>query len=250
MKWLIRISIGFLVAGIITVATDFWFLWLPIAHSPEYPGKIAALFMAATALVTLILALTTVKAIEQSNLREQKRREDAIKKEKRDKEDLQLNEVIKWALDISTRTSPPNILDNPEWILESKYDEDEKIKLAQISSYMDLVNQYTVMKLYGEVYISRIAYIIRKDLGKTVAQLLKKTKAHIDVLFKASQNSLGIKEYRTLMDVATGKIKLSEDDLSKALKSQLEVFYDRLALNKSATKVIEIALEIKIQDIS
>ena len=94
MKNIIKIAIGLLLIGIVIIATDFWLLWLPLAHSPEYPAKVAALFMSVTALVTLLLALTSVKAAEQSNLRENARRTTEIEKEKRDREERLLNEII------------------------------------------------------------------------------------------------------------------------------------------------------------
>ena len=74
-----KISIAALMVLFIIICilgTDFYFLWLPLEHSPEYPAKVAALFMAVTALVTLFLAFATFSSIEQSNLREKARREE------------------------------------------------------------------------------------------------------------------------------------------------------------------------------
>jgi len=101
MKKLIKIAIGILFVGIIVIVTDFYLLWLPLEHSPEYPAKVAALFMAVTALVTLLLALTTVKATEQSNLREKRRREEdeRIRNEERERDFKRrcISDIEDWA---------------------------------------------------------------------------------------------------------------------------------------------------------
>jgi len=92
--------IAVLFVVIVIIATDFWLLWLPLEHSSEYPQKVAALFMALTAFVTLLVVYATFNATKQSNLREETRRKDEIEKEKRDRDERLLNEIIEWATDI------------------------------------------------------------------------------------------------------------------------------------------------------
>lgn len=104
MKLFIKIIFGVLLASIFVIATDFQFLWLPIAHSSEYPTKIAALFVAVSVLVTLLLALTTVNSTEQSKLSEINRRTDEINKENRDRRERWINEIIAWVEDIQSVT--------------------------------------------------------------------------------------------------------------------------------------------------
>jgi hypothetical protein len=99
-----KFTIGMIIILFVTIGiigTDFYLLWLPLEHSQEYPAKVAALFMAVTALVTLFLALATFNATEQSNLRERERREDEIAKEGRERKERLLNEIIDWALEVA-----------------------------------------------------------------------------------------------------------------------------------------------------
>ena len=103
---------------IVVVATDFWWLWLPISHSIVYPQKVAALFVAVSALVTLFVVYASFYATKQSNQREQKRGEDELSRERRDRDERYLGEIIKWAEDIRKNSSgsiAPNkiIYDDP-----------------------------------------------------------------------------------------------------------------------------------------
>ncbi|MDP2730677.1 MAG: hypothetical protein Q8O55_09350 [Dehalococcoidales bacterium] len=102
MKYITIGMIIILSVIIVIIGSDFYLLWLPLEHSPEYPAKVAALFMAVTALVTLFLALATFNATEQSNLREQEHRRDEIDRENRDRKERLLNEIIEWAIDVPT----------------------------------------------------------------------------------------------------------------------------------------------------
>ena len=116
MKHIEKILIGIisvLFVLIVIIATDFWLLWIPLDHSSEYPQKVAALFMALTALVTLLVVYATFNATKQSNLREETRRNDEIRKENRDRKERLLNDIIDWATDVRKYDSVTHIIDHP-----------------------------------------------------------------------------------------------------------------------------------------
>jgi hypothetical protein len=169
--------------------------------------------------------------------------------QKRERRERLLNEIIEWAEDVSARMSPVDILKNPEWVLGTKLDSEEKFRFLQIYGLLDLVHQYAVSDLYGE-YISQIASRVRKDLGKAVHDLIIKIEKHLEVLLDGAEHTVKLEEYSTLIDIFfKGKSEL-RDGLSEDAKHQLHVFDDRVELNKSATRVIEIATKIKAEGIS
>ncbi len=211
MKKLIKIAIGILLVGIIVIATDFYLLWLPLEHSPEYPAKVAALFMAVTALVTLLLALTTVKATEQSNLREKNRRTDEIKKEKRDRKERLLNEIIEWAEDIAEGGSKEELQTTMEV-------SDQTLQRIDIDN---LLRRYKTA-LVRVIYMCEIALVFGEDLHTAVVETTKE-------LLKFSAVKI-----KHLVGKTTQK-SLSEQELS---------------LFKHAQEVIEEAVKIKTKDIS
>ena len=70
-KHLLIILIIFGIIVISAIISDFYFEWITLfGHTEQYPQKVAAIAMLITALFTLILALATFNATEQSNLRE------------------------------------------------------------------------------------------------------------------------------------------------------------------------------------
>jgi len=142
---------------IVIIATDFWLLWLPLEHSSEYPQKIAALFMALTAFVTLLVVYATFNATKQSNLREETRRKDEIRKGNRDREERLLNEIIKWAFDISKcgidagidffRRYPTEVFDNEEDFI--KDNDNFERKEAEHRYWSRLLSEYLHLSKEG-----------------------------------------------------------------------------------------------------
>jgi len=186
---------------------------------------------------TLTLAVMTWKSIRQTrSIHESEHRQRL------------LNEISQWAIEVSARTSPVDILKNPGWLLGTKPDEEEKFRFFQIYGWLDLMNQYSVSYLRAE-YISRIASVIRNDLRKAVDDLISNIEKHIKVLKDGAEHAVKLEEYGTIIDIIfEGKSEL-RDELSEDAKHQLNVIDDRLELNKSATRVIELAVEIKTRDI-
>ena len=65
--------------------------------SEVFPTKVIALFTGLATFGTLLLALATIVTIKNSNEQEKRRREDELAKEKRDRDERLLNEIIDWA---------------------------------------------------------------------------------------------------------------------------------------------------------
>jgi len=186
MKKLIKIAIGILLVGIIVIATDFYLLWLPLEHSPEYPAKVAALFMAVTALVTLLLALSTVKATEQSNLREKNRRTDEIEREKRDRKERLLNEIIEWAEDVA----------------ESAL---RRQTMEQVTEFYKTTMEYKFSKAKSS-YISEIVSISFSDLSPFLKNVIKKLDEAIDIIARYMK----IEKQASLSDLRNSEKELTE----------------------------------------
>ncbi len=157
-------AIALLGVAIPIIATDFWLLWLPIDHSEQYPSKMAALFMAVTAWVTLWVVLAVFRTIKQ--------RDD---QEKRDRRERLLNEIIEWAINVGTymlsRNLPP---------FEKHYAKDG----TYYGEYLDestqdiVISEYTKFRMQS-VYVAEISKAIPtieclvKDAIKHLRQILR-----------------------------------------------------------------------------
>lgn len=224
MKKLIKIAIGILLVGIIIIATDFSLLWLPLEHSPEYPAKVAALFMAVAALVTLVLALTSVKAIEQSNLRENARRTAEIEKETRDRKERLLDEIIEWAID----ASKCDVALDPTAIVGTIGTEKARLFVEALTSK----ERTSITKTWGKsLYISKIVPTTWQDLQKAVEELIKDLGMLVDLLDECS-------------DAVASNLIDAFGSVSEKVREH------KLKLYKSVEKVIEEATKIKTKDIS
>lgn len=90
---LILVIIVILAIAIVIIGSDFLLLWLPLEHTDQYPSKVAALFMALTALATLGVAFAAFRTIEHRN-----------DQEKRDRKERLLKEIIEWVSDVKLKT--------------------------------------------------------------------------------------------------------------------------------------------------
>ena len=175
--------------------------------------------MAVTALVTLLLALTTVKATEQSNLREKNRRTDEIEKEKRDRDERLLNEVIEWATDIK----------RCGWEVEYTIPIDTTrvdIEMFQLQMSANRFSRFMVPSAKNK-YVTEIALI----LGENLCLAVKDTKKQLDNFLAKLQKtlSLSVKEIK---------------EQSKNLEC-----YEK-ALYNSTDRVIEEAVKIKTRNLT
>ena len=204
---------------IVIIGSDFLWLWLPIAHSSEYPTKIAALFMAVTALFTLFLAFATFKTIEQSNLKEQERRKDNIEKENRDRKERWVNEIIDWASNTLNLgpTAEAGVL---------------SLTGVQITIY-----QYAKINtlLIGGKHI----YFISKSLDKKLEYTVKDTLSNLSISFVVTNNMI------TNENELREKKLTPEQHAAKSKSLTGELVNTEINLTKSANEVIRIASDIK-----
>lgn len=75
------------------------------------PVAIATLVLA---FVTAFLAVGTFLTIRQNNRFRENDRKERL-----------LNEIIEWALEISTKATSVDIYKNPQWMFEKKYESEE-----------------------------------------------------------------------------------------------------------------------------
>lgn len=104
LRRFIKYSLILLGICLFILGTDLYWMWIPfLSHTQEYPIKLSALFMAVSAFITLLLVLTAVRTIEESNAREQRVIDRSA-----------LNEIIQWAIDITVYPSEVSIEAVPE----------------------------------------------------------------------------------------------------------------------------------------
>ncbi len=138
--------------GLVILGTDLYWMWIPfLAHTQEYPIKLSALFMAVSAFITLLLALTAVRTIEESNAREQR----VIKRSA-------LNEIIQWAIDITVY--PSEVSTEVESDLAS-------MEASQQAAVAELLRRATSRHLW----LRYNALTSRRERVKVIAENFKKS---------------------------------------------------------------------------
>lgn len=225
--WILLIGLGI---GIPVLISDLYWMWIPfLAHSQEYPAKVSASLLAVSIFVTLLLALTAVRAIEESDKREVQHRQDGLNREKRDKKERLLNEIIEWAINVANCNIGVNSLDS------LKAEEDPTGKADQILTHAQLsewgIRLQSIMKR-GKYIISPSAEIFCDDLKTAIKTLnddsdkfVQSLSVCADITYKGLSSTIYREEY------------------DKSIKLNL-------ILEKSAQKVIEEAIKIKARDIS
>ena len=166
MKIFSIIALGVLGIVIIIVGSDFYLLWLPLAHSTEYPTKAAALFMAVTAWVTLFLVLTAIRTLNASNVREIRERQDNLRKE-----------VLKWAIEINN------------FALANRT---EAISGFTATKFGEFINNHIYNWLFEEieparsrsVYAEEVALKLTPDIREAATSLKESLRTQIDLLHK------------------------------------------------------------------
>ncbi len=192
--WMIAV----LFVVIVIIATDFWLLWLPLEHSSEYPQKVAALFMALTAFVTLLVVYATFNATKQSNLREQQRREDELAKEERDRKEHLLNEITEWAEDVARLNFK---IYN---FIEAQIAKESWVE----SSIGEIVSQFQVVEAKGD-YINTIALSSFKGKGKllsAVKAVNKEIRELVDISMKRLDGKVATEAVTEHMNLLRSKI--------------------------------------------
>jgi len=175
MRKIEKIILGLLIVLsvlIVVIATDFWLQWLPFEHSEQYPQKIAALFVAVSALVTLLVVYATFNATKHSNLREQERRNDEIDKENRDRKEQLLKEIIDWAIDVTRTNFGGEIVVTPGISEEKQKRRDD----------VNLLLECQVLAIRGKELLIPGALSIDKDLEDTVTKVVDSLDVIQDIL--------------------------------------------------------------------
>ena len=122
----------------------------------------------------------------------------------------------------------------------------KNIGFAQMYACMDLSSQYSVVALRAK-YTSLIASGIKADLGKAVDHLIDKIEEHVGVLFNGLEHTAKLDEYETLMNIIFREKAELRAGLSEDAKQQIAILDNRKELNESATEVIKLAVEIKLE---
>ncbi len=216
MKGMKKITIGMIITLLVIIGiigSDFYLLWLPLAHTPEYPAKVAALFMAITAVVTLFLALATFNATEQSNLREQQHRKDEIEKEKRDGEERVLNEILEWARRVLQCWIESGVTPSAT-DLQRLTQEQANRAIDTINKFNRVIWLYRLEALESESENTKAIALIFKisELDKAIDEVDKKLLAHIEVMTReVGEGEVQTEEYRNTAE----ELKESAKTLSK-----------------------------------
>ena len=128
------------------LVTDLYWMWIPfLSHTEEYPVKLSALFMAVSALITLLLAFTAVRSIEESNKREQRDRKDNQTREDRDRQERRLKEIIEWATDIIEIPAQMSFVVWREIISMSEPKRSVYLENMTRQNVMELRRRYTIL---------------------------------------------------------------------------------------------------------
>ncbi len=191
-----------------------------------------------SALTTMLLAIAAFWTIW-----------DRREQEKRDRKERLLNEIIEWAINcrpISTFIKYANIKNEWEY---------------NIMTASDSLDKYRSLENRGE-YISKIAGKLGEDLGNAVEKVLTNIKERHILLVKSmavkpaveigkvketAENLLS--EVEKLRQYLSNKNQSTWDSLSEEAKASFVLGENTGALNKSVSKVIEKAVEIKTKDI-
>ena len=178
-----------------------------------------------SALTTMLLAIAAFWTIKAADTREERRRKDEIEKEKRERKERLLNEIIDWAVDVGKCGSDISILFSPE----------------AVGLSIDSVTEYEHQKITEAM-----------------------TQTHLGTLLLRYKAIVARREYaRTAISAFGGNLSTKEKEVSDELNKFLPVLDRRIKgnatdedvrkaeeeLNESARILIEEATKIKTRDI-
>jgi len=161
--------------------------------------------------------------------------------QKRERRERLLNEIIDWALEVSSCSSISFFI---------KHAEIKDMWEYNIMAASDLADKYDNLEKRSE-YISRIASKLENSLGNAVGEVVNNIKKRQILLTKSMtvKPTFNVNEMQRVLDILTGKAQTS-DGLSEHSKIEIALANNAKALNKSVNNVIEKAVEIKTRDIS
>jgi len=160
--------------------------------------------------------------------------------QKRERKERLLNEIIEWALEVSSCSSISFL---------TKYSEIKNMWEYNIMAASDLVDKYDNLEKQSE-YISRIALKLEDSLGNAVGEVVSNIKERQILLTKSMgvKPTFDVNEMQRVLDILSGKAQTS-DGLSEHAKIEIALANNAKALNKSVNNVIEEAVKIKTRDI-
>jgi len=145
----------------------------------EFP-YLVNLPMALVAWGTLMLALATFQMITNSNEREKRRRKEELSKERRDKDERLLNEIIEWAIEIVKVGMPIESA-----VFVGKMDKEAEQRLV-LNSLGSLRNNFRAM-IAISLYVSRIGLAFGGKLQSSIATLDGYLRKQEDIIGKCQK---------------------------------------------------------------
>ena len=211
-KWSIGLGLALSGVGLFMLITSF----------PQYA-------IGFSVLATLALAFAAFLTIKEADAREQRHRNNELLKEKRDKDERLLNEIIEWAINITECGTEKEITPM------SQIEGDAMIRQFVLARATELELSFARLKGRSQ-YIHCIVPISEQDLQKIVDNLIKELEVHID-LFTRTRGAI-------LYKPGTKENIEARDMMSRKVRDH------KLELDKYANEVIKEATKIQTKDIS
>ena len=129
---------------------------------------------------TLMLAIATFTLIRHSREQEEQRREDELAKERRDKDERLLNEIIEWAIEIVKVGAPIESA-----VFVGKMEEEAERRLV-LNSLAGLRNDFRAM-IAISLYASRLGLAFGEKLQSSIATLDGYLRKQEDIIDKCQK---------------------------------------------------------------
>lgn len=144
---------------------------------------------ATVAFGTLLLAIVTAISIDNSRAIARRRREEELQKEKRDKQEQLLNEIIKWAIDVHNCSFGVTVTIDPQ--LEAK--KQSKLRVG------NRVLRYQALSARAE-YIEAIAKVFEQKLPNAISLVTSHLETVRETLMERLENFEDTDIKKTLED--------------------------------------------------
>ena len=160
--------------------------------------------------------------------------------QKAERRERLLNEIIEWALEVSSCSSISTA---------TKYAEIKDIIEHRIMVHSDLMGRYVSLEKQGE-YIKQIAFRLDQGLNNAVEEVITNMRERELLLAASIANPpLDLEEMQKVTDILSGKNVEIFETLSDEAKKEVTLGKNAGKLNESISKVIEEAAKIKTKDI-
>jgi len=156
-----RVGLGLALSGV--------GLFMLITSFPQYA-------IGFSVLATLALAFAAFLTIKEADAREQRHRNNELLKEKRDKDERLLHEIIEWATDVAKCSLEKGIFDESVPVSGLQAEQ-------ALPELLDSVIGFRIARA-SSVYISSIASKIDPELKKSLGNLIEEIKAQIKLIME------------------------------------------------------------------